>query len=476
MIKTFDPIDPTSKLAICGLPIRLDTYRNCSFGCAYCFSNGRTFGGGEKNVKFEIGNADSLKNRLNKIFIKKDVSNFILIDYLIANDYTWHCGGMSDPFQPAEQEYEATKKIIDIANEYDRYILFSTKSDTTYNVNIKPNLHSFQLSVTNIENNHILEPNVPDIESRLKFFYKLKEKGFKVGIRIQPYIPGIANLSILEKFKDADHFTIEGIKIVANNLEQRALILELTGLNITDFKNQGLLNLRPEIRIKEYKPLIEWLETNNKSYSIADNDLHFLGNNRCCCGDTLVFNHSTPFNSTAMSHAGTIKTSWTLEEVLDIIKQENLYDVNCKNVFFSGSQGDCVTIGDFYNTKFNTKQSTFSPRFFYLEPEALELITKHPITSVIETKNNDIILTSIPQKNINPEKVETIIPDIQIEKEQVTADISLIQIKDTKSQILFYGWVCPKCNNIYSPAVVNCLICNPNIINNDVNFIPYWVK
>lgn len=38
-IKKFNPINVSSKFAICGLPIRVDSYKTCSFGCKYCFAD-----------------------------------------------------------------------------------------------------------------------------------------------------------------------------------------------------------------------------------------------------------------------------------------------------------------------------------------------------------------------------------------------------------------------------------------------------
>jgi len=40
----FDPLDATSKFPICGMPIRIDSYRTCTFGCKYCFANARGLG------------------------------------------------------------------------------------------------------------------------------------------------------------------------------------------------------------------------------------------------------------------------------------------------------------------------------------------------------------------------------------------------------------------------------------------------
>lgn len=62
----FDGLAVSSKFAICGLPIRLDSYRTCTFGCAYCFSNGRKIMEFSKE-KPSVCNVKSVKNRLLRI-------------------------------------------------------------------------------------------------------------------------------------------------------------------------------------------------------------------------------------------------------------------------------------------------------------------------------------------------------------------------------------------------------------------------
>ena len=42
-IKNMDILKVSSKIGICGLPIRCDTYSKCSFGCKYCFSQTMLF-------------------------------------------------------------------------------------------------------------------------------------------------------------------------------------------------------------------------------------------------------------------------------------------------------------------------------------------------------------------------------------------------------------------------------------------------
>lgn len=364
--KKFTPLNVSSKFAICGLPLRVDTYKTCSFNCKYCFSNYRKIMEFEKEL--QIANIDWLKNKLNKIYTKGIFNEESFLDMLLKEQITWHCGGMSDPFQPIEEKLNITKEMVDVANKYNNSILFSTKSDTVYKTNIRPDLHSFQLSITNIDNREDLEPNVPSIENRYKFYKDLKKEGFKVGIRIQPFIPGVTKIDIIEAFKDADHFTIEGLKIVPQNKEHKEYLLKLLNLNKEDFTQMGLLNLKPELRMKMYKDFIAKLEEYNINFSIADNDLHYMTTSNCCCGDKLI-KKSTKFNNTYLLNNKGI--DYTIDDV-----KENLQCYGkCKasHLFTSNRTEGCKTVEEFYDKRFDRKSSPFSPKFLYL-PEDIRRI------------------------------------------------------------------------------------------------------
>ena len=179
------------------------------------------------NAGFESGNIKQLERLFKKVFDDKKVDNTNFLEVLLSQRYPLHCGGMSDPFQPCEGKYGITAQLVDLSNKYKVPIVFSTKSDTVYGAKINPDLHTFQLSVTNMKNYKNLEPNVPSFESRAEFYDKLKARGFRVGIRIQPFIPGVTEPEIIDRFCDADNITIEAIKLIPQNPNRREKLIDM---------------------------------------------------------------------------------------------------------------------------------------------------------------------------------------------------------------------------------------------------------
>lgn len=91
MIEKFNALNVSSKFAICGLPIRVDSYKTCGFQCKYCFAENREIMKYEK--KIHVADVEQVRRKLKKIFDDKKVSQDNFLEYLISQRYSWHWGG-----------------------------------------------------------------------------------------------------------------------------------------------------------------------------------------------------------------------------------------------------------------------------------------------------------------------------------------------------------------------------------------------
>lgn len=362
-VKKFHPLKVSSKFAICGLPLRLDSYNFCDFGCSYCYSNNRLIGVRDTD---SIPNMDWLGKKFSKVFDAKDVNKRNFLEVLLSKRITLHGGSHCDFFQPIEEELEHSKYVVELCNDYDLNILFSTKGCSTYDVPINPSLHSFQLSFSSVNDSLGLEKNVAPFEKRYDFYKELVDGGFDVGIRIQPFIPNVTELEeLVDRFDDAIHFTLESVKFVPG-FEGNNDLMGKMGLCKEDFTNLGLLILKPHIRYNLYSDVISLFEDKGLSWSIADNDLHYLGNNKCCCGDALV-NEVVPFNNTELLHCKGF--DYSLDDVFEC--GEDYLDCRCSSLFNSDRRNGCVTVRDFYLDRFDRESSVFSPKFQYVNVQSV---------------------------------------------------------------------------------------------------------
>lgn len=364
--KKFTPLKITGKFSTCGIPIIFDTYQYCDYNCLYCYNHQRVILG-KKSFEKEC-NLNFLKNTFHKVYDTKEINEKNLLHKLLEKRITLHGGVQGECFQPKEEKKGMTKKAIEICNEYEQKIMFTTKTDRLYDVPVNPELHSFSLSVSNLEN-HKIEPNVPRIENRIEFYNQLKNEGYKVSIGIEPFIPTITDWKkIIDTFIDAEHFHIEAIRLTPQNPENNEIVLDAINMEKSDFKNLGVLNLKQEFRYELYMEMIDYFNERGLSYSFSDSDMHHLSNNYCCCGDSMIDNF-TSFNNTSLIQKYGL--NYSIEDVMEELGE--LKDCNAYSYFASNRVYGLKTVEDFWRDRFHSPRHPMSPKFNYVGNDAKQM-------------------------------------------------------------------------------------------------------
>ena len=200
----------TAEIADCSLPMTLDTYSNCSFGCVYCFSQyQRGIGSGKENYfKKEVKSINPEK--IKKLFnLETDNSQFN--DFLKTKRPIQY-GGLSDQFDGFEKKYGITYEVLKHLKAINYPICFSTKAtwvfhDPKYrelfkdqdNWNVK-----FSIITLDEENAKKIEVGVPSPRERLKAmqeYTKLNKGG--ATLRLRPFIIGVSSKDYLELIREA---------------------------------------------------------------------------------------------------------------------------------------------------------------------------------------------------------------------------------------------------------------------------------
>ena len=293
-----------NQFKMCGNPFRIDTYRNCDFGCRYCFANARQGGFGDNNKMLKSLDIEWLERQFEKAFVDEKEYKDITIE-LLKHRVPLHMGGLADMFQSREWEQHVTYDAIKVCNKYNYPIMFSTKvaslPDEYWDI-LDPKIHAFQISLFSDDDDYIrkYETNTPSATERIAFMKELHERGFWVSVRIQPLINVEHAINLVKKCRDfVDYITVEHLKIAADNKVIRELFKdELEKLPF--FKASGR-NYELAVQFKEENVRRIKEVANGVPVGCGDNDLHHLTDSRCCCGvDTINenFDNYVKYNQT----------------------------------------------------------------------------------------------------------------------------------------------------------------------------------
>jgi DNA repair photolyase len=178
----------------------INPYRGCEFGCKYCYAR-------YTHEYMEIDGGEFER----KIFVKRDAGVLLASD--ISRKYSYESknsgyrqaehiaiGTATDPYQPAEKEYEVTRACLEeLAKREGLSISIITKSNQIVRdidllrVIAARSALTVNITVTTLRPRlaRVLEPRAPRPDLRLAAVKQLHDAGLDVGVSASPLLPGL---------------------------------------------------------------------------------------------------------------------------------------------------------------------------------------------------------------------------------------------------------------------------------------------
>ena len=171
----------------------VNPYRGCEFGCHYCYAR-------YTHEFMELDSGDFEK----KIYVKQDTGPLTKIDLDTKKIRGEHIaiGAATDPYQPAEREFGATRAILEqMAARTGLSVSITTKSDQVVrDLDLLRRIAahstlSVNLSITTLRPRlaRMLEPRAPRPDLRLGAVQQLRQAGIAAGVFAMPVLPGITD-------------------------------------------------------------------------------------------------------------------------------------------------------------------------------------------------------------------------------------------------------------------------------------------
>jgi DNA repair photolyase len=171
----------------------VNPYRGCEFGCHYCYAR-------YTHEFMDLGAQDFEK----KIYVKLDAGPLAGRDLNSEKVRGEHIaiGTATDPYQPAEREFGATRAILEqMAVRKGLSLSITTKSDQVLrDLDLLRRIAehstiSVNLSITTMRRGlaRILEPRAPRPDLRMHAVQELRRAGISAGVFAMPILPGITD-------------------------------------------------------------------------------------------------------------------------------------------------------------------------------------------------------------------------------------------------------------------------------------------
>jgi DNA repair photolyase len=186
-----------------GMMYSMNPYAGCEHGCIYCYArNVHEYWGYSAGLDFE-----------RKIIVKINAPQ-MLRKQLMHSKWDPHpimLSGNTDCYQPAEQKYRLTRRLLEVCNEFNQPVGILTKNSWIIKDKdilqemAKKRLVSAMVSVTSFNEDlrRVMEPRTATARQRLKVIEELSAAGVHMGVMMGPMIPGLNEHEMQRIMKEA---------------------------------------------------------------------------------------------------------------------------------------------------------------------------------------------------------------------------------------------------------------------------------
>lgn len=180
------------------IPFRfsLNPYRGCSHGCSYCYARPtHEYLGLSAGLDFET-----------KVFVKHDAPR-LFRDFLARPGWTPETivlSGVTDCYQPAEREFQLTRKCLQVALEARQAVEVITKNALVIrDLDLLQELAAlrlvrvnFSITTLNATLARTMEPRTSTPAARLRAMRTLANAGVTTRVMVAPVVPGLTDSEI----------------------------------------------------------------------------------------------------------------------------------------------------------------------------------------------------------------------------------------------------------------------------------------
>lgn len=232
-------IECKTAIGKCGFPgggWAINPYVGCAHNCLYCYA---------RFIKRFTGHTETWG-----AFVDARVNIAEVLEKQIKSgkydEGPIYIGTVTDPYQPLEEKYRLTRKILEVLKGYPAEINILTKSDSILrDLDLLKKFKNLNVNFTinNLDEKwkNLTEPYSSSVEERLRAAKKLTQEGIPVLALMGPYWPHFTDPEkLFQKFKDAGitHVFTESFNTTGGNfVEVEEILKKYYPLLLAEIKN-----------------------------------------------------------------------------------------------------------------------------------------------------------------------------------------------------------------------------------------------